>query len=74
MIYYIGTFGVGHELHDKVQPIFAGSKEQAENLMATRHGKEWTFMYSPEDFVQAKLKGYFRNVKTLPVIENKEAI
>jgi len=69
MIYYIGTFGTGHELHDKVQMIIAESKEQAEQLMMDKHGKDWAFVYSPREFRDEKLKGRFNNVKTLPTIK-----
>jgi len=66
---YIGTFGIGHALHGKVQLIKASSKHEAEQVMFEEHGKGWAFVYSPREFRDEKLKGNFQGVTTLSKVK-----
>ena len=66
---FIGTFGIGHELHDKYQPIEAESPTEAYKLMLGAHGKSFDFVYKQEVFNRKQIIGFFSDLEPLPVLK-----
>lgn len=53
---FIGTFGLSHELHNKVQPIQAPDWKEAVKLMNEKHGSNWAFMYNEKLYENTEKK------------------
>lgn len=68
------TFGIGTQLNNYYQPIYAESDEQAHNIMLQRWGKNYAFSYSTQEFGESMKKGRFLNLKSLPIIYAKKII
>ena len=66
---FIGTFGIGHELHDKYQPIEAESSMEAYKLMLGAYGKSFAFVYKQRDFNRKQMIGFFKDLEPLPTIK-----
>lgn len=62
------TFGLGTQLSEYYQPIFAENDEQAYNVMLDRWGKNFAFSYSEKEFSESMKDGKFLNLKPLPII------
>lgn len=71
---FIGTFGIGHELGDRYQPITAPDLIEAQKEMHLIYGTEYAFIYTKEHFEGSKEKGFFRYLKPLQAISVKEAV
>jgi len=68
---FIGTFGIGHELHDRYQPIEAESSMEAYKLMLGAYGKSFAFVYKEKDFERKQMIGFFSDLEPLPVLKKE---
>jgi len=68
---FIGTFGIGHELHDKYQPIEAANIAEAHALMYSRYGKKFAFVYRHDIFNRKQIIGFFKDLEPLPVLKKE---
>lgn len=66
---YVATFGLGHKLHNKYQPIIAESKMEAQKIMLGNYGQTWAFLYTEKDFKRKQLIGFFRDLEPLSTIK-----
>lgn len=62
------TFGVGHELSDKVQPIVADNLKIAMAKMFDLYGRNWAMDYTSEEYNHQVLNG------ELPLKEELETV
>ena len=46
---FFGSFGTDHTFSGYIQPIQAGSSEQAHGAMMSTYGNRWSIIYSGED-------------------------
>lgn len=63
---FIGTFGVGTENRDYIQPIRAKNELEASRKMLEVHGKDWCGIYTPNEWEM--IKDRFINKKELPIV------
>lgn len=69
---YIFTFGIGHKLGRKYQPIIAKDAYDAREVMDSAHGNDWAFAYTEDKFNSSKESGFFLNLTPLKIINEKE--
>lgn len=62
---YYFTFGVGHYLGHKFQPIVAANVEDAREKMIEAHGTDWSSCYSESDFKDCLGDGIFTDLTPL---------
>lgn len=48
------TFGIGHPLSHKVQPIVASDCTEALKVMFSKHGSRWAFQYNEKQWEEMK--------------------
>jgi len=70
---YIFTFGIGPDLSDKYQGIYATDEVTATKLMFKHHGKKWMTCYEEEKFSQLQRRGILSALRPLEPIK-QEAI
>lgn len=62
------TFGIGHALNDRFQPIVAPDIERAREKMYKTFGYDWAFVYTQNEFQESINKGFFLKLKPLKPI------
>lgn len=71
---YVGTFGIGHELGQRYQPISAPGLIEAQRAMRSVYGTDYAFLYTQEQFNQSKSNGYFKNLRPLQTLFSEEVV
>lgn len=68
------TFGNGTNMSGYYQPVYAENDEQAWNTMLNRWGKAFAFSYSSLEFSESMKKGFYKDLKPLPVLYARQII